>query len=285
MSLALLGAAAALAALASRSRPGWHVPRGQPGLDRLTRLLLAAGKRAAPVLRLVPAPPLAEVTRLPERAGRPAGVTDADLPALRAGALAVFGAFGALALVLVGGAVGLVAAFALIGFGWLYPELWLRSLAARRVERIERRAPLALDVVAASVAAGVGVDQALAGAATAVDGPLRDELGRTQANLALGRLRAEEFRDLGDRSGSPTLVRLAAALIASDRLGVPLADSLRAEATRARRDRALAVQERAAKAGPRILLVVVFVLVPASMLPLVAAVALGALKAVSGLDL
>ena len=66
---------------------------------------------------------------------------------------------------------------------------------------------------------------------------------------------------------------------------MPLADSLRAEAARARRDRALAVQERAAKAGPRILLVVVFVLVPASMLPLVAAVALGALKAVSGLDL
>ncbi len=285
MSLALLGAAAALAALASRSRPGWHVPRGQPGSNRLTRLLLAAGRRAAPVARLVPAPPLAEVTRLPERAGRPEGMTDADLPALRAGALAVFGAFGAPALVLVGGGVGLVAACALTGFGWLYPELWLRSLAARRVERIERRAPLALDVVAASVAAGVGVDQALAGAATAVDGPLRDELDRTHANLALGRLRAEEFRDLGDRSGSPTLVRLAAALIASDRLGVPLADSLRAEATRARRDRALAVQERAAKAGPRILVVVVFVLVPASMLPLVAAVALGALKAVSGLDL
>jgi tight adherence protein C len=222
---------------------------------------------------------------LAERAGRPEGIADADLPLLRVGAVAVFGSLGLAAPVLAGGTVGLIAGCALTGFGWLYPELWLRSLAARRIERIERRAPLALDVVAASVSAGVGVDQALAGAATAVDGPLRDELERTQANLALGRLRAEEFRDLGERSGSPTLSRLAAALVASDRLGVPMAASLRAEAARARRDRALAVQERAAKAGPRILLVVVFVLVPASMLPLVAAVALGALKAVSGIDL
>jgi tight adherence protein C len=222
---------------------------------------------------------------LAERAGRPEGIADADLPLLRVGAVAVFGSLGLAAPVLAGGTVGLIAGCALTGFGWLYPELWLRSLAARRIERIERRAPLALDVVAASVSAGVGVDQALAGAATAVDGPLRDELDRTQANLALGRLRAEEFRDLGERSGSPTLSRLAAALVASDRLGVPLAASLRAEAARARRDRALAVQERAAKAGPRILLVVVFVLVPASMLPLLAAVTLGALDAGCGLDL
>ena len=285
MTFALLSAAMAIAALASGRRPRWKVPPRAPGSNRLTRVLLAGGVLVAPVARLVPAPPLAEIARLAERAGRPEGITDTDVPALRAGALVGFGAFGVVALVLVGGSPGLVAAVALGSFGWLYPELWLRSLAARRVERIERRAPLALDVVAASVAAGVGVDQALAGAATAVDGPLRDELDRTQANLALGRLRAEEFRDLGDRSGSPTLARLAAALIASDRLGVPLADSLRVEAARARRDRALAVQERAAKAGPRILLVVVFVLVPASMLPLVAAVALGALRAVSGIDL
>ena len=285
MNLWLLAMAAVPAGLALRSRAVWRPSRRDPGGNRLTRALLAAGRRAAPVAGIVPAPPLAQVPRLAERAGRPEGIGNADLPALRAGALTAFGGFAVLALLLVGGTVGFVACLGLAGFGWLYPELWLRSLASRRVERIERRAPLALDVVAASVAAGVGVDQALAGAATAVDGPLRDELDRTRANLSLGRLRAEEFRDLGDRSGSPTLARLAAALVASDRLGVPLADSLRAEAARARRDRALAVQERAAKAGPRILLVVVFVLVPASMLPLVAAVALGALQAVSGLDL
>src|SRR4029077_4186662 len=97
-----------------------------------------------------------------------------------------------------------------------------RSLAARRIERIERRAPLALDVVAASVSAGVGAAGARAGAATAVDAPLRDELDVPQANLALGRLRAEEFRDLGERSGSPTLSRLAAGLGGRDPLrGAP----------------------------------------------------------------
>jgi pilus assembly protein TadC len=43
------------------------------------------------------------------------------------------------------------------------------------------------------------------------------------ANLALGRRRGDELRDLAERTGSPSLARLAAALRISDRLGVPLA--------------------------------------------------------------
>ena len=47
--------------------------------------------------------------------------------------------------------------------------------------------------------------------------------------------------------------------------------------------RARAVQERAAKAGPRVLVVVVFVLVPAALLPLAAAVVLTVAGSFTGL--
>jgi tight adherence protein C len=69
---------------------------------------------------------------------------------------------------------------------------------------------------------------------------------------------------------------LASALRISDRLGVPLAAGLRRQSARSRAAQAREVQERAAKAAPRVLLVVVFVLVPAAMLPVMTALALTA---------
>jgi tight adherence protein C len=188
-------------------------------------------------------------------------------------------------LVLVSSTLGLMAFAACAGFGWLYPDLWMRSAAARRSQQIESQAPLALDLIAATVSAGVGLDHALAAAADATTGPLRAELERVGSNLALGRRRGEELRDLADRTGSPSLIRLAAALRVSDRLGVPLADGLRRQARRARADRALWVQERAATTAPRMLLVVVLMLVPAALLPVVTALALTALGSAGQLGL
>ena len=184
---------------------------------------------------------------------------------------------------LLGGATAWCFAIALLGFGCAYPDLWLRSAAMRRAERIERRVPELVELVASMVAAGVGVDTSLRGAGEAVGGELGAELERMHANLALGRPRADELRELATRTGSPSLAQLALALRLSDRLGVPLAGALRRQADRARVQRARAVQERAAKAGPRVLVVVVFVLVPAALLPLAAAVVLTVAGSFTGL--
>ena len=165
-------------------------------------------------------------------------------------------------------------------FGWLYPDLWLRAAASRRAERIERDAPLAIDLIASAVAAGISIDDAIRAAAEAASGPLRAELDAVTANLMLGSRRNAELRDLGERTASPSLARLAAALRISDRLGVPLAAGLRRQASRSRTEQARRVQERAAKAAPRILLVVVFVLVPAAMLPVMTALGLVAVGSI-----
>ena len=101
-------------------------------------------------------------------------------------------------------------------------------------------------------------------------------------SMTLGRPRGEEFRDLSERTGAPTLAALGLALRLSDRLGVPLADSLRDQARRSRAEAARTVQERAARAGPRVLAVVVFVLVPAALLPIATAVALTVAGALGG---
>jgi tight adherence protein C len=209
---------------------------------------------------------------LVRRAGSPIAVT--DVPAARGGAAIAFGALGLVGAVAVGGLAGPAIACALCGFGCAYPDLWLRSLARRRSAQIERAAPALLELVAAGVEAGIPLDAALAGAGRAAGGELAGELERSRVSIALGRARSEEFRDLGERTGAPTLAALGLALKLSDRLGVPLAASLRDQAGRSRAEAARDVQERAARAGPRVLLVVVFVLVPAALLPIGAAVAL-----------
>jgi tight adherence protein C len=194
--------------------------------------------------------------------------------AARLASAVAFGAVGLVGAVVAGGAFGIVVGGVFLVFGCLYPDLWLRSRAARRAARIERAAPALLDLVAAAVQAGVPLDAAIDGSGHAAGGELAEELERSRISMALGRPRGEEYRDLSERTGAPTLAALGLALRLSDRLGVPLAESLRDQAARSRTEAARAVQERAARAGPRVLAVVVFVLVPASLLPIAAAVAL-----------
>jgi pilus assembly protein TadC len=188
-----------------------------------------------------------------------------------------------MALMLIGGLVGMLVLTLAATFGVAYADVWLRAADRSRRERIDRAAPAFLELAAAAVAAGVNLDAALAGARTAVEGPLADELDLARANIELGHPRRAELHDLAERTGSASLAGLALAVSLSDRLGVPVVDALRRQARRARAERARAVAERAAAAGPKVLVVVVFVLVPAAMLPMVAAIGMTVAGAVNGL--
>jgi tight adherence protein C len=273
--------------VAEEARLAWRRDRAINGRDarRDTHwlgVLIPIGRlTGAPGTRL-PAPPLRR-DRLIERSGHAGALDDRALRDARAGSVAVFGGVAVVALVLLSSLVGLVLAVGCVLFGWLYPDLWLRAAASRRAELIERDAPLAIDLIASAVAAGISIDDAIRAAAEAASGPLRAELDAVTANLMLGSRRTAELRDLGERTASPSLARLAAALRISDRLGVPLAAGLRRQASRSRIEQARRVQERAAKAAPRILLVVVFVLVPAAMLPVMTALGLEAAGSVGSL--
>jgi len=266
---------AACLVAAAEARAAWRRDRQLNGRDarRATHrldALVAAGQAGRRLGLRCPAPPFRR-DRLIERSGLGASLGDQDVDDARLGSLVMFGSVGAAGLLLLQSPIGLVVAAA---------DLWLRSAATRRADEIERQAPLAIDLIASAVAAGISIDDAIRGAATSASGPLRAELETVSANLALGHRRAAELRDLGERTASPSLMRLATALRISDRLGVPLAAGLRRQAARTRTEQARAVQERAATAAPRILLVVVFLLVPAAMLPVMTALALAASRSV-----
>jgi tight adherence protein C len=270
--------------VAEEARSAWRRDRAINGHSARSDahwlgVLIAIGRITGAAGSRLPAPPL-QRERLIERSGHAATLDERGLREARAGSVTAFGGVAIVALVLLSSPVGLVLAAGCVLFGWLYPDLWLRAAASRRAERIERDAPLAIDLIASAVAAGISIDDAIRAAAEAASGPLRAELDAVSANLMLGSRRNAELRDLGERTASPSLARLAAALRISDRLGVPLAAGLRRQASRSRIEQARRVQERAAKAAPRILLVVVFVLVPAAMLPVMTALGLVAVGSV-----
>ena len=157
----------------------------------------------------------AALARRPDRTLlRRAGVQiDADdVVAARLASATAFGGLGVVGATVVGGALGIAVGALLLAFGCVYPDLWLRSAAARRAARIERAAPAMLELVAAAVQAGVPLDIAIDGAARASGGELAEELERSRVSMALGRPRGEEYRDLSERTGAPTLAALGLAL-------------------------------------------------------------------------
>jgi Flp pilus assembly protein TadB len=219
-----------------------------------------------------PAPSMFEQRGVDAAGGSsPSSVDPIDM---RAGSLAVFGAAGLLAFLATQSLIGLVAWAGCCVFGWAFPDLWLRAASRARADEIERQAPLALDLIASAVAAGIPIDDAMGLAAEVSTGALHEELEVALANLRFGQRRQVELTELAERTASPSLRRLGSALRMSDRLGVPLADVLRRQAARARMEQTRRTQERAAQASPRILLVVVFLLVPAAVLPVMTALAL-----------
>jgi tight adherence protein C len=97
-------------------------------------------------------------------------------------------------------------------------------------------------------------------------GLLAAELRRAAARLALGARGQDVVQDLERRCPDPGVADLAAALRRAERHGAPLADALAAQAQEARARRAHALTEAAARAAPKIQLVVALLLVPAVML-------------------
>jgi tight adherence protein C len=162
--------------------------------------------------------------------------------------------------------------------GFLLPEAGLRRQARARRRAIEGELPDVLDLLRVAVAAGLAPRRALAEVGRRHPGVLARELRRAAARAGLGEPAAGVLADLEARCPAHGVAALAAALRRAERHGSPLTDTLAAQAAEARSLRASRRSESAARAAPKIQLVVALLLVPAVLL-LVAAALIPALMA------
>jgi tight adherence protein C len=229
---------------------------------------LAAAGRA---LRPLEAP--RDLAARVEAAGRPAGLGVREVMAAKVVA-ALLGGLAALPLaVLAPGRLGLAAAPVAPVAGFLAPDLWLGRLAAERARRVRRELPALLDILRVTVEAGGSLAWALGAVGERADGVLAREWRAVAREVALGVSLAEALDALATRLPQTEIRTLVAALHRAGRHGSPLADTLAAQARQARFALARRIREDAARAGPKIQLVVALLLVPSVLLLVAAALA------------
>jgi tight adherence protein C len=250
---------AAVPRRARRARaPGGH-------LGAMTILLARLARRAG-----VRAAPRDLATRI-AAAGDPLGLAAADVMALKA-AGAVVGLLLALPVATaLPGRLGIALALCAPAGGFRAPDVALARCARTRAARIAGELADVLDLLRVAVDAGLPVGRALGEVGRRCGGVLAAELGVAAARMELGVTRQEALEALLERCPVDGVAALVAAIGRSDRHGAPLAPALAALATEARAEQARRLRDDAARAAPKIQLVVALVLVPAVML-LVAAV-------------
>jgi tight adherence protein C len=180
------------------------------------------------------------------------------------------------------GRTALLVALGMPAAGFLVPDALLERAARRRQRRLLAALPDALDLLAVSAGSGRGPAAGLEQLARAGEGPLAEELRLTVAELSCGMPLGTALRSLRRRVPGSELATLIAAIERSRRFGSPLADQLRRQASALRRDSRRAVEERAARAAPKIQLVVALVLVPSVLLMIAAGLIANAGSLLSG---
>ena len=271
----LAGLAAALAAggaglLVASVRGRSGARGGRSSAPPLLRLLITAGA----ALRTA-APPRDLDARI-AAAGRPAGLRARELMAAKLAA-ATLGA--CVAAALSAAAPGRLAVVVLAGApvaGFLAPDLWLARRAGERARQIRRELPALLDLLRVGVESGSSLAHALREVGARTHGPLAAEWRAVARQVNLGVPLELALDGMAERAPLPEVRALRAALDRARRHGVPLGDTLAAQARDARFALARHAREEAARAGPKIQLVVALLLVP-SVLLLVAAALLSAL--------
>jgi tight adherence protein C len=222
---------------------------------------------------------------LPERLRRSGLEARLPLPALLLAKFAclVLGALFALAAAPAApGRLAVPVALGLPVAGFFLPDALLEREARRRRRRLVSALPDALDLLAVSVASGRGPADGLAQLARTGEGPLAEEMRIAAAELSCGSSLTAALAALRARVPGSELATLVASIERSRRFGSPLADQLRRQASALRRDSRRAVEERAARAAPKIQLVVALVLVPSVMLMIAAGLIANAGSLLSG---
>jgi tight adherence protein C len=235
----------------------------------LTRILGPAARGFKNVLsRLYPSSEVDRVHADLLRAGLTGTIRAEEFVAVQVGS-ALLG-FGFALIALVSGAVGLkfglVLLIALPMLGGLAPSWWLRSRIKGRRLAVQNDLPDLLDLMCISVAAGLGLEQAMQVSCARFESPVCHELRLTLREMELGLSRHDALENMKLRTDIDDLVTFAVVLSQADALGLPIGRVLQAQADEMRDKRRQRARERAAKVPVKILFPLAVCFLPAILI-------------------
>jgi len=156
------------------------------------------------------------------------------------------------------------------GLGFLLPDLWLARRGRIRHRRMVAALPDSLDLLATVLGAGRTTGAALMAVARWGRGPLAGEFGLVARRIEAGIPTGQGLALLRERIGGPEVAAFTTGIERSLRLGSPLSEEMRRQASELRVRRRRLIVEQASRAAPKIQLVIALVLVPSVLLLVVA---------------
>jgi tight adherence protein C len=227
-----------------------------PSVERLASLALRINPRASADAigsRLV-------------SAGLASSISPAQFLAVKSG-LALGGVVtGLLFGVGIGAVAGVMLAPLFAGAGFFVPEFFLSMKIRARRERIRSELPDALDLLAVSVEAGLGLDGAVAKLTEHMDGSLIEEFALTLGEMRVGESRQDALKKMAERVPAPELASFVRSVLQADQLGISLGRILRVQAADSRLRRQAAAEEKAMKAPIKMLFPTALFIFPAMFL-------------------
>jgi tight adherence protein C len=159
----------------------------------------------------------------------------------------------------------MVAAAALAWFG---PALLIGTRAQRRMDRVDRDLPELIDLLIATVEAGLGFAGSLQLVADRFEGPLGQELRLTLREQNMGLSTERALGNLLERCETPSVRAFVRAVSQGESLGVSIGTMLRNLAAETRKRRRQSANEQVQKAPVKMLFPLVFMVFPALLIVL-----------------
>jgi tight adherence protein C len=161
---------------------------------------------------------------------------------------------------------------AIVAAGYAPMEMLDRA-AEERKQQVGRTLPDFLDMVAATVQAGLALNAALAYAVDVAPGALGQEMKEALTEIRLGRGKAEALKAAAYRLNHQELSTTISAITQADRLGANIARVLTELSDDARHQRILTTEEQAAKMPVKMVFPMALFLLPALVVIILGTVA------------
>jgi tight adherence protein C len=149
------------------------------------------------------------------------------------------------------------------GLSWFGPALLVERRAQRRMDRVDRDLPELIDLLTATIEAGLGFAGSLQLVADRFQGPLGQELRLTLHEQSMGLSTGQALENFRERCNTPSVRAFARAVSQGETLGVSIGTMMRNLASETRKRRRQLATEKVQKAPVKMLFPLVFFIFPA----------------------
>jgi tight adherence protein C len=164
--------------------------------------------------------------------------------------------------------LGIVLVLVSAAAGWILPSATIRRRGSSRLEEIDHRLPELIDVLIATVEAGMAFSAAMGMVAERFTGPIGEELKLAMKQQTLGMSMQQALTEIAERCDTPSMRAFVRTAGRGETLGVSIGPVLRELSSDQRRRHRMAAREKMQKAPVKMIFPLMFLIFPALMIVL-----------------